>query len=115
MGPSTGSVKVTASNACGTQTTKTKSVVVNCRTGFETISSMELIPNPNDGNAIIVVGDEESNYEVIVNDMLGRTILRDNSTAAEYNLHLENQPKGMYLVSVRKTSGENQIFRMIIQ
>jgi subtilisin-like proprotein convertase family protein len=114
-GPSTGSVKVTASNSCGTQTTKTKSVVVNCRTGFETISTMELIPNPNDGNATIVVGDEESNYEVIVNDMLGRTILKDNSTAAEYNLHLENQPKGMYLVSVRKTSGENQIFRMIIQ
>ena len=84
-----------------TQTTKTKSVVVNCRTGFETISTMELIPNPNDGNATIVVGDEESNYEVIVNDMLGRTILKDNSTAAEYNLHLENQPKGMYLVKIK--------------
>jgi len=114
-GPSTGSVKVTASNACGTQTTKTKSVVVNCRTGFETISTMELIPNPNDGNATIIVGDDESNYEVIVNDMLGRTILKDISTVAQYNLHLENQPKGMYLVSVRKSSGENQIFRMIIQ
>jgi hypothetical protein len=47
--------------------------------------------------------------------MLGRTILKDISTVAQYNLHLENQPKGMYLVSVRKSSGENQIFRMIIQ
>lgn len=114
-GPSTGSVKVTASNACGTQTTKTKSVVVNCRTGFESISTMELIPNPNDGNATILVGDEESSYDVIVNDMLGRTIFKDNSSTTEYNLHLGNQPKGMYLVSVRKASGDNQIFRMIIQ
>ncbi|HOS47397.1 MAG TPA: M4 family metallopeptidase [Bacteroidia bacterium] len=114
-GPSTGSVKVTASNACGTQTTKTKSVVVNCRTGFEGISTMELIPNPNDGNATIFVGDDESGYDVFVNDMLGRTIFKDNSSAAEYNLHLGNQPKGMYLVSVRKASGDNQIFRMIIQ
>lgn len=113
--PGTGSVKVIASNACGSQNTKTKSVIVNCRTGFENISSMELIPNPNDGNATIFIGEEESNYDVIVNDMLGRTIFKDNSSSAEYNLHLANQPKGMYLVSIKKSSGENQIFRMIIQ
>jgi hypothetical protein len=114
-GPGTGSVKVTASNACGVQATKTKSVVVNCRTGFGNISTMELIPNPNDGNATILVGDEQSSYEVVVNDMLGRTIFKDNSSVSEYKLQLGNQPKGMYLVSIRKSSGESQIFRMIIQ
>ena len=114
-GPSTGSVKVTASNTCGAQTAKTKSVVVNCRTGIENISMMELIPNPNDGNSTIFVGEEESNYDVIVYDMLGRTIFKDNKSSTEYNLHLENQPKGMYLVSIRKSLGEHKIFRMIIQ
>jgi hypothetical protein len=75
---------------------------------------ISLFPNPNNGNATIYLGDEQS-FVILVNDILGRQILRKESFGDNYQLNLGDQPKGVYMVSVIIENGDKKIFRMVIQ
>lgn len=112
-GTANGSASVVASNGCGSQAARNKALTVNCRTSNETENNLGLYPNPNNGNAIITFDGQQSNYTITVNDVLGRVILFDRSNENNYNLNLENQPQGIYFVSVLLVDGSNKVFRMI--
>ncbi len=113
-GSASGSLKVTASNQCGTQTIKYQAISVTCRTGENDFNEITLSPNPNDGNAIINLGSEKS-FIITVNDMLGRLITKNSSEGQYYELKLNDQPKGIYIISILPTNGEKKIFRMVVQ
>jgi Zn-dependent metalloprotease/subtilisin-like proprotein convertase family protein len=113
-GTASGSIRVTAKNTCGSQAIKYQAINVTCRTGELTADAITLFPNPNNGNAIIDLGDEKS-FIILVNDILGRQILRKESFGDNYQLNLGDQPKGVYMVSVILENGDKKIFRMVIQ
>ena len=113
-GTTSGSVRVTAKNTCGSQAIKYQAVNVTCRTSELTTDAITLFPNPNNGNATIDLGDEKS-FIILVNDILGRQILRKESFGDNYQLNLNDQPKGVYIVSVLLENGDKKIFRMVIQ
>jgi Zn-dependent metalloprotease/subtilisin-like proprotein convertase family protein len=112
-GTTSGSASVVASNSCGSQTSRTKSLTVNCRAANELGQNIQLYPNPNNGNAIITFDEKQSNYTITVNDVLGRVILLDRSNENNYKLNLESQAQGLYFVSVNLADGSNKVFRMI--
>jgi hypothetical protein len=112
-GTTSGSASVVASNSCGSQTSRTKSLTVNCRAANELGQNIQLYPNPNNGNAIITFDEQQSNYTITVNDVLGRVILLDRSNENNYKLNLESQAQGLYFVSVHLSDGTSQVFRMI--
>lgn len=113
-GTASGNIRVTASNACGAQAIKYQAVSVTCRTSDIESENISLFPNPNNGNATINIGNDKS-FIVTVNDMLGRQLLRKECTDNTYQLNLDNQPKGVYMVSVVLETGKKKIFRMVIQ
>jgi Zn-dependent metalloprotease/subtilisin-like proprotein convertase family protein len=112
-GTTSGSASVIASNGCGSQAARTKALTVNCRTANELGQNIQLYPNPNNGNAIITFDEQQSNYTITVNDVLGRVILLERSNENNYKLNLENQAQGLYFVSVNLADGSNKVFRMI--
>ena len=59
--------------------------------------------------------EDVSIQNVIVNDIIGRQLLRKEAYGANYQLNLSNQPKGVYMVSVLLENGDKKIFRMVIQ
>ena len=113
-GAASGSIRVTASNTCGAQAIKYQAVSVTCRTSDLINDDITLFPNPNNGNATIDLGTEKS-FIVIVNDIIGRQLLRKEAYGANYQLNLSNQPKGVYMVSLLLENGDKKIFRMVIQ
>lgn len=113
-GAASGSIRVTASNACGVQASKFQAVSVTCRTSDLINDEISLFPNPNNGNATIDLGCEKS-FIVVVNDIIGRQLLQKEAFGDNYQLNLGNQPKGVYMVSVLLINGDKKIFRMVIQ
>jgi Zn-dependent metalloprotease/subtilisin-like proprotein convertase family protein len=113
-GTASGSIRVTAKNTCGSQAIKYQPVSVTCRTSYLISDEITLFPNPNNGNATIELGNEKP-FTVLVNDMLGRQIIRKESFGVNYNLNLSDQPKGVYMVSVILENGDKKIFRMVVQ
>ena len=113
-GTASGSIRVTAKNTCGSQAIKYQAVSVTCRTAELASDNITLFPNPNNGNATIDLGSEKS-FTILVNDMLGRQIIREQSVDDSYQLNLGDQPKGVYMVSVMLENGDKKIFRMVIQ
>jgi len=57
----------------------------------------------------------EKTFTVLVNDMLGRELIRKESFGDNYQLNLANQPKGVYMVSVILENGTKKIVRMVVQ
>ena len=113
-GTASGSIRVTAKNTCGSQAIKYQAVSVTCRIAELASDNITLFPNPNNGNATIDLGSEKS-FTILVNDMLGRQIIREQSVDDSYQLNLGDQPKGVYMVSVMLENGDKKIFRMVIQ
>jgi Zn-dependent metalloprotease/subtilisin-like proprotein convertase family protein len=113
-GTANGSIRVTAKNTCGSQAIKYQTVNVTCRTTELSSNEISLFPNPNNGNALIDLGSEKT-FTVLVNDMLGRELIRKESFGDNYQLNLANQPKGVYMVAVILENGTKKIVRMVVQ
>ncbi|MFM7016176.1 MAG: M4 family metallopeptidase [Bacteroidota bacterium] len=113
-GTASGSIRVTAINTCGSQASKYQTVSVTCRTSDVILDEIALSPNPNNGNATISFGSEKS-FVVIVNDLLGRQLSRNESSGQFYQLNLSTQPKGIYVITVLLENGDKKNFRMVIE
>ena len=114
-GTVTGSIKVIASNSCGSAVAKTSKVTVGCREGDFGSIEASLVPNPGNGQAVINFNNDPGNYVVTVNNILGQLLYTERSSDNQYELKMQGKTAGLYLVSVQFESGEKKVLRMIIQ
>lgn len=99
------SVVVTDANGCSDEATVD---VVSSVKGIESLRSLVVSPNPTAGKfAVEVSFNTVEQVKVSVMDVTGREILRMKDTAASqrFNLNLDNQPDGVYLLRVSASGG----------
>jgi hypothetical protein len=73
------------------------------------LSSMNIYPNPTNGQLSVQLNmPVAGNFEVRINDMLGRTletVKEQNSLGGLYNIDLSSNPNGMYFVELITNQG----------
>ncbi|MBP6513058.1 MAG: T9SS type A sorting domain-containing protein, partial [Bacteroidia bacterium] len=114
-GSATGLLEVAISNACGTVQKRTMTVSVVCRLSDVQVNNVQLLPNPSSGIAMLNLGADPGNYQVIISDVLGREILNKNGSDDQFEIDLQSQAKGLYLVAVRFDDGTQKVLRMIVE
>lgn len=68
-------------------------------------AATNVYPNPFCDKLTVDFGESQSNVTITVTDLLGRTVLRQQSDGVQTTDLEINAPTGMYLVSVENTSG----------
>ena len=68
-------------------------------------------PNPSSGE--VNVKTELNNYELILNDLNGRTILKMSQLHESSKFDLSEMPKGVYILTISDESGFRQFERLI--
>ncbi|MBK7871341.1 MAG: PKD domain-containing protein [Saprospiraceae bacterium] len=113
--------RLTVQNNCGNET---KEIVVSNLTtrvsSFDISNSIEIFPNPNTGEFIIKISNQENTkFNLNFYDQSGKLVfsktLQKQSSKLEESLNLENLPSGQYIVEVigefQKGSKKIVIFR----
>lgn len=120
FGTKTGNVAVTASNACGSSGTSTKSITFNCRVGegFQN-RNVAISPNPTNGIINISLIDQKAGVALLkLSDMLGNVVLIKNviNTAGEntHTLDLSKFNKGVYFLKV-DSGTDKQTLKVVLQ
>ncbi len=108
-------VKLTVSNACGSDDIN-KVIVVHCISiGIEEISkAFRIYPNPADGRFFLELQDPAfmySNYRV--SDLNGRVVQRGSITKLRMLLDLSGESAGIYILDIQ-TSTRSYVMKMVI-
>lgn len=103
------SLKVKASNACGTSSNKTLNItMLNCpRLGNDERSELVLFPNPTkDELTLSWVTDSENDLQITCIDILGQQMMSKNFTSAEVasgiKINTSNFSNGVYFVRLNQ-------------
>jgi Zn-dependent metalloprotease/subtilisin-like proprotein convertase family protein len=113
-GTRSGTMKVVASNACGSTQATSLKVTVNCREDNTPLTGISLVPNPSNGDAVLQFDRDSQGALIMVHDMLGRQLLSERTNDTLYRINLRNRPKGVYLITVKFSDGETETLRMVI-
>jgi hypothetical protein len=124
-------ISVTASNACGVSSPRTKTVNVNlgCKVSDDAIISNEstdifenltVYPNPTSGKVNITFNAiRDAKYSLKVIDMIGKIQLSTDVNMTEgYNskeLNLEYVAKGIYLISIQTEGLDAKVIRLVVE
>ncbi|MBL7922723.1 MAG: hypothetical protein JNL88_00850 [Bacteroidia bacterium] len=117
------SLSVTASNACGTSSTRVLSgiTVSSCpRTGsLDASVGMEVYPNPASGfTTVQFSAGTAANYRLIITDISGRTVYAESFTAVEglnrREVSLDALSSGLYGLELEGNAVKKQI-RLIVE
>jgi hypothetical protein len=78
------------------------------------LSSIQLFPNPNDGNFNLIIGEGHSYRYLLISDLNGKTIIKKDilDYTTNINVDLSNLSSGMYLIKL--VGIENEIIRKVI-
>ena len=114
-GASTGVLDVRPTNNCGFTQSRTMTVAVTCRLSDDLSSSVQLMPNPSNGQSILNFSTDPGIYQITISDVLGRTILSKQSKNEQFPIDLNGQNAGLYLVAIRFEDGQQKVLRMIIE
>lgn len=100
------------SNGCSASAVITQSVI-NCTTGLINTGGVpvmaELYPNPTSGTFNISINE---NANLIIYDILGKTVLSKEIEQGNNAINLNNQPGGVYFIEI-KTSNTKSTFKLI--
>lgn len=109
-------VTVTDANGC-TDIRTYETILTDTEETLNTLENVSLVPNPNTGNATLKVDlPEASDIAVTVYDLAGRTVAtyqKDNQLNAQFNLDLNEQPNGLYLVKIN-AANQTRVVKMAI-
>jgi len=113
VGVSSGTIYVTANNACGTSAPQLITVTVTICTGIneERKSIVQYFPNPTNG--LFTLDTEEPSLVTIYNT-LGDIIYSQQLNFGKNELSLLNQSSGVFIVNVQ-TKNSSEIFKIIKQ
>ncbi|MBK7966927.1 MAG: T9SS type A sorting domain-containing protein [Bacteroidetes bacterium] len=114
-GASTGVLDVRPTNNCGFTQSRTMTVAVTCRLSDDLSSSVQLMPNPSNGQSILNFSTDPGIYQITISDVLGRTVLSKQSKNEQFPIDLNGQNAGLYLVAIRFEDGQQKVLRMIIE
>jgi hypothetical protein len=117
-GTGSGSINVTASNACGAAT-KTSTWSSTCREGaVAQVSSMTVSPNPTTGVINVSYTATKGNTVIHVLDLAGRVVMTQNTASVDGSnntqLDMSKLAKGAYMLSVQSTQGSRQV-RVVVE
>lgn len=88
-----------------------------CPTGIENIGAdamkMKLLPNPNNG-LFTLEFNEAVKHEIQITNIIGSVLTKLESSAAQLQFDLSNEPSGVYFVSATQNGQKKQI-RFVIQ
>ena len=123
FGGASGNITVKGVNACGNSTASTLAIIVSgcVRTtaGISTSTNMNVYPNPSNGKITLEVNtDQEKEFAVTVNDMMGRQIINLNPKLNvginNLDIDLSAYAKGVYTLHVIDGQSENNL-RVVLQ
>ena len=120
-GSNSGTVRVVASNSCGSATSRSLTVSINCRlSGTVSADEFNLFPNPSaDKFSCTFTSDKMAPVFLTVTDLTGRPLIIQQVQAQSGNnqvdLNMTDFADGIYLLQLRTADGEEKIIRMIKQ
>ena len=77
-------------------------------------SEIQLSPNPALGGRSVLWGLDGKNT-ILVYDLLGHTLLSQESGEAQVNLDLSDQPNGTYLIKIVDQTGLSKTVKIVNQ
>ncbi len=100
---------LTAFNTVGSDTFCQIVTVDTLSSGISILNNVQLkiYPNPTNGLVVIEAGEVLDDAEIIVNDLLGKELLREKISSQKTSVNLSSQPEGIYFVTVK--SGVSRI------
>jgi hypothetical protein len=112
-GSGSGSIRVSASNACSTSGSTILNASSVCRdAGLENtiLNDISFYPNPSRSNITLVMNAKEKvNFDLKLYDILGRPVETESHSANigenTYNISLENIAPGVYLIEIISPDG----------
>jgi len=124
---SNATLKVSATNSCGTSQPSSKTIAINlsCRTAdsqeeTEGNESIRVYPNPSHGKANLSIEfEKDQDYIITVSDVTGKIIMT-NLIHGKSGLHISELDltgisKGVYVLSVQCENKSPQSFRLLIE
>ena len=99
-------VQLIAMNACSSDT-MVQEIIVTV-TGIDDVEegiSIQVFPNPNEGDFTVTLENAKESYDLEVVDLLGRRILRtvlEPASSGQHELSLDPDAQGLYTVIVRR-------------
>ena len=74
-------------------------------TSIANVNSLSIYPNPTTGNCYMSLPGVNETYQVLVHDMLGKIISKENVLPTNSHLiNLENCNKGIYFVNINNSN-----------
>jgi hypothetical protein len=74
-------------------------------------------PNPTSGIIMISYnGDNESTYDIVVTDMVGKKVMSDKATFSQGSskeINLSRLASGIYLINLNNTQGKTEVFKIV--
>lgn len=116
-GTGTGSINVTASNACGSGT-KTTTWSNTCReSGSATVNTLTVSPNPTTGIVKVNYTAAKGNAIINVLDLTGRIVMTQATNTIDgtnnTQVDMSKLVKGTYMLSIQSIRGNQQIKVMV--
>ncbi|HYF30907.1 MAG TPA: zinc-dependent metalloprotease family protein [Chitinophagaceae bacterium] len=69
-------------------------------------AKVQVFPNPSPGNLQVIIPGNQDKAEISIQDMYGRTIMRQNSNAISTRMNISTLPSGVYVVKVNRNGKE---------
>ncbi|MBN2682258.1 MAG: T9SS type A sorting domain-containing protein, partial [Bacteroidales bacterium] len=106
----------TATDASGNQTICEMNVTIDLVTGIASNKkSLEILLYPNPANSIVNIQiPEQSNYEMVISDILGKTISVQNLNKTNNTVDVSNIIPGIYLVELTSNNYKKS-FRLVVK
>ncbi|MCC7333177.1 MAG: S8 family serine peptidase [Flavobacteriales bacterium] len=97
-----GTISVSATNACGSSANLDSAAVVSCNVGIDnnTSAGIEFYPNPASEVLTLKVNTSQIGNNIKLIDMLGKVVFVDRITSTAHLINVESLPQGMYYIKV---------------
>ncbi len=89
------------------------SVLKSAKRKEDPFSTIQISPNPNKGENIVISGKEINSINIF--NLQGQLITKVETTNEETIINLENKPKGIYLVKALFKNGNVVTDKLVIQ
>lgn len=117
FGASAGIVKVSPTNACGSNAATSLNVSFTCREESGLLSdhsSIRLAPNPTAGQTQLIFENEPGLYSLEIMNAHGKVVLSSQAGISPFTLQTESLSPGVYLVRVRPEGKAETVLRLVI-
>lgn len=84
--------------------------VANCKAN---IHSFEVIPNPTNGIFSVLIENPEDVLSLSIYDITGNVVYQSQTVQAQQSINMNEQTKGVYIISIQKQDGSKEMKRLV--